>query len=98
MSLTVGLIVGKTRVEGPPERSKDLSLETLTNDLVGIVEHMFPDPKASPSLLVGHWPLCSDLPANGPLDGLCACPWCMSDPAEEGLHYSWGSRSRRGGG
>lgn len=43
---------GKTRVDGPPHRNTDLSLKTLIEDFVGIIEHLFPDSKTAPSLLV----------------------------------------------
>ncbi|ORY28140.1 putative structural constituent of ribosome [Naematelia encephala] len=46
---------GKTRTEGPKEKDTDLSLPTLLNDFMGVLQHLFPDPKESPSLvLLGH--------------------------------------------
>ncbi|OCF40785.1 protein phosphatase methylesterase 1 [Kwoniella heveanensis CBS 569] len=46
---------GKTQTEGSLAVERDLSLPTLLSDFLGLVEHMFPDPKAAPSLvLLGH--------------------------------------------
>lgn len=39
------LTAGKTKVE-PKENEKDLSLPTLLADFVGVIEQVFPDPKA----------------------------------------------------
>ena len=46
------LTPGKTRSTGGKERDTDLSLETLLQDLIGIITHLFPDPASAPSLLV----------------------------------------------
>ncbi|WWC71875.1 uncharacterized protein I206_105834 [Kwoniella pini CBS 10737] len=44
---------GKTKTSTSSET--DLSLPTLLNDLLGLIEHIFPNPKESPSLLLmGH--------------------------------------------
>lgn len=45
------ILLGKTRTT-PPEAEHDLSLSNLKSDLIGIVQHMFPDPKEAPALLV----------------------------------------------
>ncbi|WVR00357.1 hypothetical protein IAU59_007500 [Kwoniella sp. CBS 9459] len=46
---------GKTKTQGSSEVERDLSLPTLLSDLLGLIEHMFPDPKHFPSLvLLGH--------------------------------------------
>ncbi|WWC91573.1 uncharacterized protein L201_006519 [Kwoniella dendrophila CBS 6074] len=46
---------GKTKTSGSPELEKDLSSPTLLSDFLGLVEHIFPDSKESPSLLLlGH--------------------------------------------
>lgn len=46
---------GKTKTLGGKKEDTDLSLGTLLSDFVGVVEHLFPDPKEGPSLvLLGH--------------------------------------------
>ena len=45
-------VVGKTKTLGGKKEDTDLSLGTLLSDFVGVVEHLFPDPKEGPSLVV----------------------------------------------
>ncbi|WWD19517.1 hypothetical protein CI109_103978 [Kwoniella shandongensis] len=46
---------GKTKTEGGKEVERDLSLPTLLADFLGLVEHLFPEPKDAPSfVLAGH--------------------------------------------
>ncbi|WVF73184.1 hypothetical protein IAT40_008003 [Kwoniella sp. CBS 6097] len=46
---------GKTQTEGSVNHERDLSLPTLLSDFLSLIEHMFPDPKQSPTLmLLGH--------------------------------------------
>lgn len=49
LHVLLALIIGKTRVEKGDET--DLSLETLTDDFVGVIQQAFPDPKDA-SLIV----------------------------------------------
>jgi hypothetical protein len=44
--------IGRTRTDGPRASEMDLSLKVLLADMIGVVRHMFPDPKESPSFLV----------------------------------------------
>lgn len=44
---------GKTRTDGTHEQETDLSLPTLLSDCMGVVRHMYPDPKESPAFVVG---------------------------------------------
>jgi protein phosphatase methylesterase 1 len=46
---------GKTRTEGPHSKATDLSLATLLSDMMGVITHIFPDPKESPSFVVRHF-------------------------------------------
>lgn len=43
---------GKTRTDGTYARATDLSLATLVSDMMGVMTHIFPDPKESPSFVV----------------------------------------------
>jgi len=43
---------GKTRTDGSQARATDLSLATLLSDMMGVLTHVFPDPKESPSFVV----------------------------------------------
>ncbi|KAK8853103.1 hypothetical protein IAR55_003804 [Kwoniella newhampshirensis] len=46
---------GKTKSEGGKVVERDLSLPTLLSDFLGLIEHMFPEPKEAPSfVLTGH--------------------------------------------
>ncbi|OCF61135.1 protein phosphatase methylesterase 1 [Kwoniella mangroviensis CBS 10435] len=46
---------GKTSTAGPSSSEQDLSLPTLQNDFLALIQHIFPDAKESPSLiLLGH--------------------------------------------
>ncbi|WVQ67143.1 uncharacterized protein L199_005338 [Kwoniella botswanensis] len=46
---------GRTKTAGSSSSEQDLSLPTLHNDLLGLIQHIFPDAKESPSLiLLGH--------------------------------------------
>lgn len=44
-------MVGKSRTT-PPEQEHDLSLANLQRDLIGVIQHLFPDSQAAPALLV----------------------------------------------
>jgi hypothetical protein len=44
--------IGRTWTEISSSRETDLSLSTLLGDMLGVVQHMFPDPKESPSFVV----------------------------------------------
>jgi len=56
-----GLIcIGKTRTDGSHARATDLSLATLLSDMMGVMTHIFPDPKESPSFVVRHVNRCID--------------------------------------
>lgn len=45
--------IGKTKSPGKREDT-DLALEVLLADFIGILEHLFPDVQAAPSLLVSQ--------------------------------------------
>ncbi|WVW86010.1 hypothetical protein I302_108048 [Kwoniella bestiolae CBS 10118] len=46
---------GKTKTAGSSSSERDLSLPTLLDDFTGLIQHIFPDSKESPSLiLLGH--------------------------------------------
>jgi hypothetical protein len=49
--------IGRTWTEISSSRETDLSLSTLLGDMLGVVQHMFPDPKESPSFVVSQSPL-----------------------------------------
>lgn len=46
------MCTGKTRTDGSHARATDLSLATLVSDMMGVMTHIFPDPKESPSFVV----------------------------------------------
>jgi protein phosphatase methylesterase 1 len=51
-SVYLNSFIGKTRSEGGKAKDADLSLPTLLADFLGIINHIWPEPKESPSLLV----------------------------------------------
>jgi hypothetical protein len=68
---------GKTKTQ-PRSAEHDLSLATLTADLMSLIRHVYPDPGQAPALLVSlstGWPGETQLippKADGPLNGCCA--------------------------
>jgi protein phosphatase methylesterase 1 len=52
--------IGKTRTDGPHSQATDLSLATLLSDMMGVITHIFPDPKESPSFVVRYFCRASD--------------------------------------
>lgn len=97
--------VGKTMSAGKKEDT-DLALEMLLADFLGILEHLFPDVRTAPSLLVGtglrHMTATGGRAANGlatwPFDGSGAGTFCSSTAAEEGIYSPWCDRPGRRGG
>ncbi|KAL1413723.1 Protein phosphatase methylesterase 1 [Vanrija albida] len=66
---------GKTRVSGAEAAGADLSLDVLLADLLAVVRHVFPDPRAAPSfLLLGH--------------SMGAAPVLSAAPALQNLGYT----------
>ncbi|WVR07798.1 hypothetical protein IAU60_004841 [Kwoniella sp. DSM 27419] len=46
---------GRTKTTGGLDVERDLSLATLSTDFLGLIQHLFPDPKTAPSfVLMGH--------------------------------------------
>lgn len=92
--------LGKTKSQNGKARDTDLSLSTLLSDLLGLIQHLYPDPDSSPSFVVSPSiaDVCSELIgiAVGTFDGCGADIVFCADIAGEGVYNSGGCRAGRG--
>ena len=85
---------GKTRTDGSHTRAADLSLGTLLSDMLGVVTHIFPDPKESPSFVVRSHTSALLTTAARPFHGCWTYLECISRVAKTWLYRIGRGRCR----